>query len=155
VSLTALAETSFVRVAALVCVAGFALRLILLLARRGGGPHAEARGLPVLGAFVAELSWVVPKPGFFRRDVPGTVAAVVFHASLAGILLFDFQHMVYLWPEILGGWSWEFSFSEPLSEVLVWTAGISLAFMLANRLLNSRRRALSTAGDYFAILLVG
>jgi nitrate reductase gamma subunit len=39
--------------------------------------------------------------------------------------------------------------------VLVWTAGISLAFMLANRLLNSRRRALSTAGDYFAILLVG
>ncbi len=154
-SLTELAETTFVWIAVIICIAGFALRLILLFMRHSAGPHSKARKSPVLGGIVAGVSWVVPRPGFLRRDVPGTVAAVVFHASLAGVLLFDFQHTVFLWPELLGDWSWEFSFSESLSEVLVWTAVVSLAFMFANRLLNPRRRALSTLGDYFTIALVG
>jgi len=155
VSLTELAETTFVWIAALVCIAGFALRLTLLFARRGGGPHAKGRGFATLGGVASAVNWAVPKPGFLRRDVPGAIAAIVFHLSLAGILLFDFQHIVYLWPEVLGDWSWEYSFSEPLSEVLVWTAGFSLAFMFANRLFKPARRTLSTTGDYFAILLVG
>jgi nitrate reductase gamma subunit len=155
VSLAELAETTFVWIAVLVCIAGFAFRLILLLTRRGGGLHAKARGFPVLGGLASAVSWVAPKPGFLRRDVPGAIAAVVFHVSLVGIVLYDFQHTVFFWPEVLGNWSWEFSFSETLSEVLVWTAGLSLGFMFANRLLNPRRRALSTPGDYFAILLVG
>ena len=70
-SLTDLAEGIFLKIAAIVCIAGFALRVVLLLARRGGGPCSKPRNSLVGGAALSCANWLIPKPGFLRRNPIG------------------------------------------------------------------------------------
>jgi nitrate reductase gamma subunit len=153
VSLTDLAEGAFVKIALIVFVAGFALRLIVLLARRGCGPHPPAKRSRVLGAAIACVNWAVPRKGFLHRNPAGAVAALVLHFALFGVLLFNEFHVMLIWEDLLG-LSWE-PVSEGVSGLLAIAAALSLAVLLVNRLARRTLRALSTFEDYFAILLVG
>ena len=151
-SLTALAEGIFLKVAAAVFVAGLALRLLPLLWRRGGGPHSPARKSPALGAAVSSLSWAVPKPGYLHRNPVRTAAALAFHVAFFGVVLFDPYHVVYIWEELLGV-SWE-PVSEELAGILSVVMFLALGVLLAGRLFQPSLRALTTFGDLFTISLV-
>lgn len=146
-SLVSLAEGHLLRFAAVVCVAGLALRVLLVLTRRSRGPHSPALKSPVFGALISQVSWVVPKPGYLRRNPIRTVLAVTLHLTLFGILFFEPYHSVYVWEELLGV-SWE-PFSSEVTDVLSIIAALTLAALLIDRLLRRTVRAVSGSGDYF------
>jgi nitrate reductase gamma subunit len=152
-SLADLIEGPFVKAALVVFAVGFALRLTLLFARRGSGPHSPARKSPAAGALLAGVSWVVPKRGFFKRNPIGAFAAAVFHVTLFSVLFFDPYHEIFLWEDVFG-FSWG-AFSEETIGILVLLCLGSLAVLYINRFASSTLRKLSTFGDYFALTLVG
>jgi hypothetical protein len=112
VSLEELAEGLFVKIAAIVFVAGFAFRLIFILARRGNNPNPQAKKSAALGAAAASVNWIVPGKGFLRRNPAGALAAIIFHIALFGVLLFNEFHVLFIWEDLFG-LSW-----EPVSEQL-------------------------------------
>jgi nitrate reductase gamma subunit len=152
-SLAGLIEGAFVKAAIAVFAGGFALRLILLFARRGSGPGSPPRKSPAAGALLASVNWLVPKRRFLRRNPVGAVAALAFHATLLLIVFFDPYHEVFLWDDVFG-FSWG-SLSEETTGVLILVCLGALAVLCMNRLADSALRRLSTFGDYFALALVG
>ena len=146
-SLASLAEGFLLKLAALIFIAGLAARVLFVLIRRSRGPHSTALKSPVLGAAISQVNWVVPRPGFLRRNPARTALAIALHAALFGILLFEPCHNVYIWEELLGT-SWE-PFSSEAADILSIIAALALAALLADRLFRRTVRAVSKSSDYF------
>jgi len=151
-NLTALAETTFLKISAIVFAAGMVLRILFVLVRRGSGPHAPGRKSPVVGAFKSLFKWFIPKRGFLRRNPIGAVAALVLHVCLFFIIFFDPYHSIFLWDELLG-FSWE-PFDIDISTIFTIIGIGALGVLLLNRLIFKKMRAVSTPGDFIALCMI-
>lgn len=95
--------------------------------------------------------WLLPLGSRSLRTQPGFALVFwVMHVCLLGVPIFLLAHNMLF--EEAFGWSLP-TLPDPLADVLTWVVVAALLFMLIRRLVRPEVRILSSAWDYFLLLL--
>jgi nitrate reductase gamma subunit len=107
--------------------------------------------IPIIKNLKEFMTWTVPNGNMLRMRPFFSIASIIFHIGLILVPIFYLGHVV-LWESGLGI-SWP-GFFRPLGDVLTATTVISGLVLLGYRLFHKSFRNLSSAMDYFLLILI-
>ena len=103
------------------------------------------------GAFLSIIKWMIPFGTFGWRQQPFmTVIFFGFHIGAVLVPLFLLAHNLFISDKI--GFSL-FTINPAIADILTWTVIISAVFLALRRIALPEVRILTTAYDYFIILI--